>query len=181
MSSTIEEVKVDMTRMTVAHAHVIVLDVFKSFLSILTSGGSTASFLGAPSSPSVLAACLSVLKSLYCIYAYFYMEESLGQFLSAGVVPLHVDGQPFAEVLQQQLRKHFKLIRPHVVVVADAFALPDYLLNSVLGRYDGQVYQALLAATKDEPLNRTDVHEGYYRHIQYILHPERRQEMHSRL
>ena len=55
----------------------------------------------------------------------------------------------------------------------DAWNIPDFLLNSCLGRYDGRVYEALLEQTKVEPLNEHDITEGYYRHLQYVLHPER--------
>ena len=34
-------------------------------------------------------------------------------------------------------------IRPHAVKLVDAWSIPDFLLDSALGRYDGRVYEDL--------------------------------------
>ena len=45
-------------------------------------------------------------------------------------------------------------IRPHAVRLVDAWSIPDYLLESALGRYDGDVYNALWQkAHLENPLN----------------------------
>ena len=41
--------------------------------------------------------------------------------------------------------------------------------------YDGRVYESLYEQTLYEPLNRTDIADGYYKHLQFIMHPERRE------
>ena len=46
------------------------------------------------------------------------------------------------------------------VPLVDSWNIPDFLLNSCLGRYDGRVYEALWESTRFEPLNKTDIHEG---------------------
>ena len=47
-------------------------------------------------------------------------------------------------------------IRPHAVKLVDAWAIPDFLLNSALGRYDGKVYETLFdMAHRQNPLNLT--------------------------
>lgn len=47
-------------------------------------------------------------------------------------------------------------IRPHAVKLVDSWALPDYILDSALGRYDGKVYEDLFdRAHRQNPLNRT--------------------------
>ena len=48
-------------------------------------------------------------------------------------------------------------IRPNAVALVDAFDYPDQLLQSCLGRYDGQVYEALYNYAKSSPLNDSDV------------------------
>ena len=48
-------------------------------------------------------------------------------------------------------------IRPNAVALVDAFAITDRKLNSTLGRYDGQVYKALLDYAISSPLNKTEV------------------------
>jgi len=67
-------------------------------------------------------------------------------------------------------------IRPQAVPLVDSWNIPDFLLNSVLGRFDGRVYESLYEQCKREPLNAHDVSDGYYDHIQFILHPEREYE-----
>ena len=49
-----------------------------------------------------------------------------------------------------------KRIRPHAVRLVDAWSIPDYLLDSALGRADGDVYNALWQkAHLENPLNLT--------------------------
>ena len=48
-------------------------------------------------------------------------------------------------------------IRPNAVALVDAFEFPDALLCSVLGRYDGQVYENLYNWAANSPLNETSV------------------------
>jgi hypothetical protein len=42
---------------------------------------------------------------------------------------------------------------------------PDNVLNSALGRRDGNVYEALYAGAKASPLNRVDPFPGYAEHL----------------
>ncbi|KAF2642348.1 hypothetical protein P280DRAFT_467716 [Massarina eburnea CBS 473.64] len=47
-------------------------------------------------------------------------------------------------------------LRPHAVKLVDAWSIPDWLLNSALGRSDGKVYEELFdMAHRRNPLNRT--------------------------
>jgi acyl-CoA oxidase len=56
-----------------------------------------------------------------------------------------------------------KKIRPHAVKLVDSFALPDYLLDSALGRYDGSVYEALFdQAHRNNPLNKETFNPRYW-------------------
>ena len=48
-------------------------------------------------------------------------------------------------------------IRPNAVALVDAFDFPDALLCSVLGRYDGRVYENLYNWAANSPLNKTSV------------------------
>ena len=48
-------------------------------------------------------------------------------------------------------------IRPNAVALVDAFDFPDALLCSVLGRYDGRVYENLYNWAAKAPLNKTSV------------------------
>lgn len=48
-------------------------------------------------------------------------------------------------------------LRPNAVALVDAFDFTDRLLGSVLGRYDGRVYENLYKWALNSPLNKTQV------------------------
>lgn len=59
--------------------------------------------------------------------------------------------------LQKRLWALFEEIRPNAVALVDAFDFSDMSLDSCLGRYDGQVYQALYDYAKSAPMNAEEV------------------------
>lgn len=61
------------------------------------------------------------------------------------------------ELIHNSLESLLLDIRSNAVAFVDAFDYPDAILGSCLGRYDGQVYQALYEYSKLSPLNNTDV------------------------
>lgn len=61
-------------------------------------------------------------------------------------------------ILQTKLAELLAELRPNVVALVDAFDYPDRVLDSCLGRYDGQVYKALYEYAKSSPLNDKEVH-----------------------
>jgi len=48
-------------------------------------------------------------------------------------------------------------IRPNAVALVDSFDFTDRHLGSVLGRYDGNVYENLFKWALESPLNKTQV------------------------
>lgn len=46
--------------------------------------------------------------------------------------------------MKKRLRESEAMILPDVVAVCDALAPPDFILHSVLGSSDGQIYQRLI-------------------------------------
>jgi acyl-CoA oxidase len=53
-------------------------------------------------------------------------------------------------------------IRPHAVKLVDAWSIPDFLLDSALGRYDGRVYEDLFdRAHRQNPLNQIVFNPNY--------------------
>jgi hypothetical protein len=53
-----------------------------------------------------------------------------------------------AEWARRQYYATLAALRPDAVGLVDAFGFSDYALNSALGRADGDVYRALLAAAQ---------------------------------
>ena len=52
---------------------------------------------------------------------------------------------------------HFSPLRKEAIPLVDAFDFPDAELNSVLGRYDGDVYTHLYEWAQKAPRNREQV------------------------
>eukprot|EP01068_Selenidium_serpulae_P015504 Selendium_serpulae@DN6219_c0_g1_i10.p1 len=157
MILALDSVKIEMTRMTVAHSHVITLDTFTKTIE-------EARRMGERNSTGVLEA----QRNLYALY---WMDKEYAHFITSGAVPSSLET---SDALVTEIKKILSAMRPEAIALTDAWAFPDYLLNSALGKWDGNVYEALYNSCLDDPNNKTDVHPGYYRHLQYILHPERK-------
>ena len=56
--------------------------------------------------------------------------------------------------------------------MVECWQLSDQRLDSTLGRSDGEYVSALYAATQQEPLNKTEISEGYRRYLKHVLNPE---------
>ncbi|KAH8811029.1 acyl-CoA dehydrogenase/oxidase C-terminal [Xylogone sp. PMI_703] len=98
-----------------------------------------------------------VLRDLYRLFSLNTIENENREFYKAGAVNNEqLDG------LGQRILELMKQIRPHAVPLVDAWALPDYLLDSALGRYDGRVYEDLFhRAHRLNPLNRVTFNPDY--------------------
>ena len=67
-----------------------------------------------------------------------------------GIVGEEEEMQRCNEAVAELLRE----LRPDAVALVDAFDFPDRVLNSALGRRDGNVYEALFASARRSELNR---------------------------
>lgn len=56
-------------------------------------------------------------------------------------------------------------LRPNAVALVDAFDFPDRVLNSDLGRYDGNVYEALCDFARTSELNSRETFDGYAEYL----------------
>lgn len=52
-------------------------------------------------------------------------------------------------------------IRPDCIALTDSFDFNDYLLKSTIGRFDGNIYEALVEAAFSSTLNKKEVFDGY--------------------
>ena len=62
------------------------------------------------------------------------MDLEVGDFMRSNYLSTEQ-----AEMLRSKVDELLAAIRPQAVPLVDAFKLPDYLLNSALGRDDGEV------------------------------------------
>ena len=60
-------------------------------------------------------------------------------------------------LIRKQLYTLLQVIRKEAVPLVDAFDIPDEILNSVLGRYDGNVYTHLYEWALKAPRNKKQV------------------------
>nr|AWK67839.1 ACOX [Dunaliella tertiolecta] len=91
---------------------------------------------------------LAVLQQLASLFALTHIEAHMGDYLEDG----YFTGAQAASIRQRQNALLLEL-RPNAVALVDAFGIEDYVLNSALGRQDGDVYTALLDMAQGSPLN----------------------------
>ncbi|KAK7091432.1 peroxisomal acyl-coenzyme A oxidase 1-like [Littorina saxatilis] len=101
----------------------------------------------------------SVMTALCRLYAVTVMTNNLGDFLKDG----YLSSQQ-ASMLQSRVLDLLKELRPNAVALVDAFDFPDGVLDSALGRWDGQVYEALYDYSLRSKLNEKEVLDAYHKY-----------------
>ncbi|GLC45233.1 hypothetical protein PLESTB_000722200 [Pleodorina starrii] len=142
---------VDSIRAAKAHCTFVLHQTFVDSVARLEAAASVSPPAGGQGQ-SVGADTAAVLRQLAALFALEQMERS------GGVAALLEDGYMSAAQAAALRRRHRLLLaalRPNAVALVDAFAFPDYLLNSALGRADGDVYRGLLEMARGSPLNAT--------------------------
>jgi len=116
--------------------------------SLLISNFHRAVFENAPN-PPLDTATLNIMQSLFRLFALYTIDFQASEFvLSGALAPDQLKN------LTPAIQSLMADIRPHAVRLVDAWSVPDYLLQSALGRYDGDVYNALWQkAHLENPLN----------------------------
>ncbi|CAN0312650.1 unnamed protein product [Lampetra fluviatilis] len=134
---------VELVRASEGHCYYVVVKTFVEKLAEV-------------SDPGVLA----VLTALCQMYALYGVTQHGRDFLEAGLLtPQQMEGASGA------VKTLLSRLRPDAVALVDAFDFHDDILGSVLGRYDGNVYEHLFEWAKRSPLNKTQVHESFYKYI----------------
>ncbi|EDO36279.1 predicted protein [Nematostella vectensis] len=127
---------VDLVRCAKAHSSYLIVQFFLDALSQSNSSREIA----------------SVLKSQSDLYALYGIVEDSGSFMECGVLTVNQ-----IAMIRDQVYSLYQIIRPDAVALVDAFDYSDFVLNSALGRYDGQVYQRLFELAQKSPLNKSPV------------------------
>ncbi|XP_029950513.1 peroxisomal acyl-coenzyme A oxidase 1 isoform X2 [Salarias fasciatus] len=134
---------IDLVRASDAHCHYVVV---KLFTDKLAEVGDTAIH--------------SVLSTLALLYALHGITRNSGDFLQAGLLSV-----PQTQQIPSRIKELLSQLRPNAVALVDAFDISDKTLRSVLGRYDGNVYENMFEWARSSPLNATEVHESYYKYL----------------
>jgi acyl-CoA oxidase len=99
---------------------------------------------------------VKVLGDLARLFALYWMEKDLGDFIEDGYLSTQQSNWVAPLVL-----KYLDFIRPNAVALVDARDISDFRLKSALGRYDGNVYPQILKAAYKDPLNAADIGPAY--------------------
>lgn len=113
---------------------------------------------------------LEALHTLASLHGIVLLEDFSSVLLEDG----YADGQQ-TSWLRRQRRNLTLQVRPNAVALVDAFGYDDYLLNSCIGRRDGDVYRALLEAARTSPLNATQEGPAWEPVLKSLLSPSVRQ------
>lgn len=97
-----------------------------------------------------------VLIACFNLFACHTLTTEASEFLSYNLITpaQHSD-------LRARVFSSLKLLRPQAVALVDGFGIPDFQLDSALGRFDGDVYLNLLKFAQNEPLNRLRFNVDY--------------------
>ncbi|XP_068932437.1 peroxisomal acyl-coenzyme A oxidase 1 isoform X2 [Petaurus breviceps papuanus] len=134
---------VDLVRASEAHCHYVVVKLFSGNLSKIDD-----------------KPIQTVLKNLCLLYALYGISQNSGDFLQGGILT-----ESQLTQVNQRVKDLLTIIRPDSAALVDAFDFKDHTLGSVLGRYDGNVYENMFEWAKKSPLNKTEVHESYHKYL----------------
>uniref|UniRef100_A0A3B5ADB2 Acyl-coenzyme A oxidase n=2 Tax=Stegastes partitus TaxID=144197 RepID=A0A3B5ADB2_9TELE len=134
---------IDLVRASDAHCHYVVVKLFTDKLREIDD-----------------TAIHSVLSTLALLYALYGITKNSGDFLQAGLLSV-----PQVMQIAVRIKELLSLLRRNAVALVDAFDIHDKRLNSVLGRYDGNVYEKMFEWARRSPLNATEVHESFHKYL----------------
>ncbi len=97
----------------------------------------------------------SPLLALFNLLGLSHFEENATELLETGYF-----SSEHMKMIRNGARKCLSLIRPNAIALVDSWDFTDKYLNSALGRYDGNVYEALYESAKKSSRNRYDVAPG---------------------
>lgn len=129
---------VDFYRLSRAHSQYIVV---KSFLDALKDPAT---------SKALDKETMDVMYKLFRLYALYTLEQEASEFYSSSAVTVRQIQLARTNAVMNLLSE----IRPHAVRLVDAWAFPDWQMDSSLGRADGNVYEDMFyRASEQNPLN----------------------------
>lgn len=98
----------------------------------------------------------AVLTDLFKLYASYSISNSAADFMQDG----YLRGDQL-DIVNDGILLLLEKLRPNAVALVDAFDFHDRHLGSILGRYDGNVYENLYDWAARSPLNGTQVHKSF--------------------
>ena len=106
---------------------------------------------------SMSSALRDKMTLLFRLFSFYTMDNEAREFAQAKAV-----SEADLDSLPDRVQDLMAQIRPHAVSLVDAWSIPDFLLDSALGRYDGRVYEDLFnRAHRLNPLNEITFNPDY--------------------
>ncbi|KAG3080420.1 Peroxisomal acyl-coenzyme A oxidase 1 [Phytophthora idaei] len=136
-----------MTRASTHHTELLLLKSFISGVALLPVGTTK-----------------SAVTQLCQLFGVWLLVNGLGDFRHDDYV-----SSAQADMAHQQLTHMLPPVRQNVVRLTDAWDFSDFELNSALGRFDGDIYRALVDQAEREPLNASQVPEGYDQYLRPLI------------
>ncbi|CAI5730645.1 unnamed protein product [Hyaloperonospora brassicae] len=136
-----------MTRASTSHAELILLEAFVQGVRSVPSGREQQS-----------------VAHLCSLFGAWLIAQSLGDFRQHDYLSTHQ-----ADLVREQIVHLLPVIRKNCVLLTDAWDFSDFELNSAIGRYDGDIYRALVKRAADEPLNKTQVPKDYEKYLKPLI------------
>lgn len=101
-----------------------------------------------------------VIEKCLQIYAIYTILDELNSFLYTDFFT-----ENDVENLRKSFREELQQIRKNAIGIVDGFGYKDEELLSVLGSYDGEVYQKMMDVVRKNPWNKKNVLPGYFEYI----------------
>ncbi|GAB9476034.1 Peroxisomal acyl-coenzyme a oxidase [Globisporangium polare] len=136
-----------MSRASTAHAELMLLEAFIKGVETVPAGPARAA-----------------VSNLCALFGAWLTVNAMGDFREDNYL-----SSAQGELVRQQLVRLLPVVRKNAVLMTDAWDFTDFELNSTIGRYDGDIYRALVKRAADEPLNKTQVAESYEQYLKPLI------------
>jgi len=103
----------------------------------------------------------NALLKLFALCGVFFLEKHIPTFYKGG----YASGPNLADLIHESILMLCSSLKNDAVALVDVLAPPDFVLNSVLGYSDGQVYKHLEASMLRSPGALTRPH--WWKEIAY--------------
>ena len=134
-----KSMQVDCWRLSTAHSQYLAVKAFYDDLA------------GPKAREALNAESIGILWKLFRLYSIGVIETAAHEFYASSALGV----RQVEEAMRTTKPRLLAELRPHAVRLVDAWRLPDWLLDSSLGRYDGRAYEDLFfRASQLNPLNR---------------------------
>jgi acyl-CoA oxidase len=105
-----------------------------------------------------------ILSHVCLLHSLVSIQQNLATLLRESYLKsFHVD------LIQNKIRELYRITREQAVSLVDSFNIPDVVLNSPLGRYDGDIYESYFKVVKEAP-NAIGIPSYHYELIRQIHH-----------